>query len=129
MNAIFQGVNYEKNIKRNGEETRMTQVASHSEGKNMARPRQQAELIARGVAQELRDGFYVNLNRHAHPGRELYSAGMDVVCNRKTACWASAVHEGEEDADLINAGKKRSRRFPGRAIFQLRFVRNDSAPM
>ena len=48
------------------------------------------ELIARRVAQELRDGYYVNLGIGTPTLVANYiPPGMEVVFNRKTACWAS----------------------------------------
>jgi 3-oxoacid CoA-transferase subunit B len=80
------------------------------------------ELIARRCAQELRDGFYVNLGIGTPTLVANYiPKGMEVVLHSENGMLGVGPFpfEGEEDADLINAGRKRSRKFPERAIFRV----------
>jgi 3-oxoacid CoA-transferase subunit B len=86
----------------------------------MAAPMDKREFIARRVAQEFRDGYYCNLGVGIPTLIPNYlPPGIEVILQSENGMLGIGPYpyEGEEDPDLINAGKEPVTEIPGCSYF------------
>ncbi len=86
----------------------------------MPSPMDKREFIARRVAQEFRDGYYCNLGIGIPTMVPNYlPAGIEVILQSENGMLGIGPYpyEGEEDPDLINAGKEPVTESPGSCYF------------
>ena len=95
-------------------------VANDQRPATMSKDVEKRERIVKRIAQELRDGFYVNLGIGMPTQVANYvPPGIDVILQSENGMLGIGPYpiEGQEDSDLINAGKETVSEMAGTAYF------------
>lgn len=114
VHRIFQGQNYEKPIEH------LTHHLDAAEIKELSSEDLKKEIIGKRLAQEIKDGDYVNLGIGI-PTRVAnhIPKGMKVILQSENGLLGIGPfpEEGQEDADYINASKQTITVVPGGSVF------------